>query len=141
MTRRPALLTLCFALAGCASTSGREWLNTPIDEHVEAASVSQVPAPAGTDSRPRLSHTVTLGESYDLSEPAAAGPVGAPPVQVSVTTHVPVVVNNYAAYGYGYYPSSFSGPATAPVRAAHSTETKVGADFPAPPDYGPRALK
>jgi hypothetical protein len=84
---------------------------------------------------------VTLGESYAVNEPVSAGPAGTPPVQVNVTTHVPVVVNNYAGYGYGYYSSTFSGPATTPIRATRSTETKVGADFPAPPDYGPRALK
>lgn len=140
MTGRLALLTLCLAFAGCASTSGREWLNTPIDTRVETTSVVEAPTPEVTESRPRLSHTVTLGESYDVSEPVAAAPGATPPVQVNVTTHVPVVVNNYAGYGYGYYPSAYAAP-VAPVRAARSTETKVGADFPAPPDYGPRALK
>jgi hypothetical protein len=139
---------LGLALSGCATTSGREWLDSPIDASTavpETASVVEVPVAA--ESRPRLRQTITLGESYATSAGPSAAPVGNPAVQVNVTTQVPVFINNPAGYGYGGYgyaaPYSYRGrsfgrPARATTRGA---ELKVGADFPAPPDYGPRALK
>lgn len=65
-------------------------------------------------------------------------------MQVNVHTHVPVTVNNLGGYGYGYsygYYPAFSGSRSVVTRPAPSMPTKVGGDFPAPPDYGPRALK
>jgi hypothetical protein len=99
-----------------------------------------------------LSHSVTLGESYADSRGTYAAPVGDPaPVQVNVHTQVPVIVNNYGgygAYGYGYGGYGYAGGYGVSVRAAgssgrttHTTDAKVGADFPAVPDYGPRAMK
>jgi len=96
---------------------------------------------AAPEARPRLSHTVTLGETYAS---ALAPPVGvAPTTQVNVTTHVPVTINNWGygyGYGYGGVTASRASVVTVPVRAATSDQ-KVGADFPKVPDYGPRALK
>jgi hypothetical protein len=142
MTDRRALLALSLALSSCATTAGRDWLNTPIDQRAEPVTIGAIQPETAAESRPRLSHTVTLGESYYASESTAAAPGAAPAVQVNVST--PVVVNNYGGYGYGYgyySPSYGAGPIGAPIRATRSTATKVGSDFPAPPDYGPRALK
>jgi hypothetical protein len=139
------------ALSGCATTSGSDWLNSPIDAQAqpmsEASTLSSEPAP---EARPRLNHSITLGESYADSRGTYAGPVGdSVPVQVNVHTQVPVIVNNYGGYGgYGYgaygYTSGYGVSVRASGssgRATHTTDTKVGADFPAVPDYGPRAMK
>lgn len=140
-------MALSLALSGCASTSGHEWLNSPLDQRAETWTVSVAQAEPAPDVRPRLSHTVTLGETYPAAYDAAA-PVGPPGVQVNVNTQV---INNMGGYGYGYgyggygYGSSYargSRASVAPVRATRSAPpTKVGSDFPAPPDYGPRALR
>lgn len=137
----------CLALSGCAATSNSEWLSTPVD-----ASSPSLASASATDNdeltaeaRPRLSHTVTLGESYADSPSAYAAPAGdSRPVQVNVHTQVPVIVNNYGGFGaYGYYGAGYGSPARASVttHGVRGTESKVGADFPAPPDYGPRAMK
>lgn len=134
-------------MSGCASTSGHEWLNSPVDQTAQAWAASAAPeTELAQDSRPRLNHTVTLGESYEV-EARAAAPAGAPPVQVNVNTQVINNVGGYG-YGYGYYSPSYGAPyfstaraSAVPVRSARSTESKVGADFPAPRDYGPRAMR
>ena len=135
-------MALGLALSSCASTSGQEWLNSPIDQRAESATVTAMDPAVAPEARPRLSHTVTLGESYEVAQDAPAAVGAAPSVQVNV--HTPVVINNYAGYGYGgygYYPSAYGSASSAPVRATRSADVKVGADFPAPPSYGPRALK
>lgn len=142
--RAACLLTL--ALSGCATTSNSEWLSSPLDpalHSVETARVASEPAP---EARPRLSHTVTLGESYVDAPSASAGLPGAapPPVQVNVHTQVPVIVNNYAGYGYGYGSYGYvSSPrsSVSSARASSGPPTQVGGNFPAVPDYGPRAMK
>jgi hypothetical protein len=146
MTERLALLLLGLALSGCASASGQDWLSSPLDAQAELAPGSVETTAAVADSRPRLAHTVTLGESYEsvAVSPGAAGPAS---VQVNVNTQVPVIINNWGGYGgYGYgaygYGSYGARSVSTPVRTTtSSTATKVGSDFPAPPDYGPRALK
>jgi hypothetical protein len=146
MTRLRALLVLSLALTGCASTSGHEWLNSPVDQQTRQAPTSAPPAETAAEYRPRLSHTVTLGESYEVAtEPGLASDRGAPTVQVNVST--PVIVNNLGGYGYGSAygygrSSSYNYGAVGAARGARSAPApKVGADFPAPPDYGPRALR
>lgn len=147
MIERIAWLPLGLGLGACAATSGQDWLSSPLDAPAQPslASVETVDAPGG-DSRPRLAHTVTLGESYE-SVTTSSGAAAPAPVQVNVSTQVPVIINNwgggygYGAYGYGYgsYGArSVSGAARSTTRAA---SPQVGADFPPPPDYGPRALK
>ncbi len=142
-------MALSVALSGCALTSGREWLNSPLEARSEAVEVNLMQTEAVAESRPRLSHTVTLGESYEI-EAGPYAPEGGPAVQVNVHTEVPVIINNMGGYGYGYggygygsaYPSAYSARSVAaPARTTRSAAPKVGADFPAPPDYGPRALK
>jgi len=157
MKARCASLLLILSSSGCASTSGREWLEAPIEPRASALpSEHPITAPdaavAAVDSRPRLQHTVTLGETYEIEQtaPAAAGPA----VQVNVTAHIPVVVASPVGYGYGYaygYAPSYGygaargyarvSAAGAPVRSTPSAPQKVDGDFPAPPDYGPRALR
>lgn len=114
-----------------------------MDERAELrAEVLETP-PSPSESRPRLSHTVTLGETY-VTEATRAAPHGGPAVQVNVHTQVPVVINNYSGYGYGGYGYGYGSVAPSratPARATSGAPTKVGGDFPAPPDYGPRALK
>lgn len=139
------------ALSGCATTSGSEWLNSPIDAQGQGTSeATTLPSEPAPEARPRLSHTVTLGESYADARGTSAVPVGdAAPVQVNVHTQVPVIVNNYGGYGYGGYAYGgygygygVSARATgSSARVTHASDVKVGADFPAVPDYGPRAMK
>jgi hypothetical protein len=135
----------CLALSGCATTSNSEWLSTPVDAASSSVASASDNGELTTEARPRLSHTVTLGESYADSPSAYAAPAGdSPPVQVNVHTQVPVIVNNYGGFGaYGYYGAGYGYPSRSSVttHGVRSTESKVGADFPAPPDYGPRAMK
>lgn len=131
---------LSLALASCA-TSGREWVDSPIEVQ-QASAVSEAgPMDAPSEARPRLSHIVTLGESYS-TYPVATRPA-APGVQVNVTT--PVVINNhYGGYGYGYsyaVPYNSGAAVLTPPRVSQPASQKVGADFPVIPDYGPRALR
>ena len=137
------MLLLGLAQVGCAATSGQEWLNAPVDQQAALLPANVETTEAAAAAPQRLSHTVTLGESYAAGPTPAPGVVGGPAVQVNV----PVVINNYAGYGaaYGYtaygYPAYGARAAVAPVRATSSASQKVGADFPAVPDYGPRPMK
>lgn len=147
MAELRALLLVSLACGGCATTSGHDWLSSPIEPRTELAAqvseVSEVP-PAEIEPRPRLSHSITLGESYASEAAPAASSSSSPPVQVNVHTQVPIVINNYGGYGYGYGGYGYGRAATlhaAPTRSTSAAPTKVGGDFPAPPDYGPRALK
>jgi len=146
MTGLRALLLIAIAQTSCAATSGQEWLNAPVEPPRALLPTSPENAERVSEAPPRLSHTITLGESYSVAA-APAGPalVGGPAVQVNV----PVVINNYAgygaAYGYGGYAVYGRGAYSArgivaPVRPGGAAQ-KVGADFPAVPDYGPRAMK
>jgi hypothetical protein len=143
MAELRALLLISLACAGCAATSGHDWLSSPIEPRPElTAQVSEAPL-AEIEPRPRLSHSITLGESY-TTDAAPAASSGSPTVQVNVHTQVPIVINNYGGYGYGYGGYGYGRAATphaTPTRATSAMPTKVGGDFPAPPDYGPRALK
>lgn len=143
MTRWRALLVLSGACAGCATTSGQAWLSSPIEQQAELNVEVLDATPTSADARPRLSHTVTLGETYATpGTPAVVS--GAPAVQVNVQTQVPVVINNYGGYGYmgyGYGAYNSVAPARSSARASAGAPTQVGGDFPAPPDFGPRALR
>lgn len=139
-----ALALFGIVLSGCATTSGRDWLNSPIEERAQPSTVEVAGAEAPPDARPRLNHTVTLGESYAVApQRTSAAPSGGSSVHVNVQT--PVVVNNYGGgYGYGYsYGYGSRVGSFAPVRATRSAapSQKVGADFPPVPDYGPPAMR
>jgi hypothetical protein len=153
MQARLVPLLLVVVTPGCATTSGREWLDAPLD--ARAASAPAEPPlrlnEETIEARPRLRHTVTLGEAY-VAAPTASAAASGPGVQVNVTTQIPVIVKHPAVFGYGYgygygptqnYGSArgFGSSAGVPVRGASAMPTKVGGDFPAPPDYGPRALR
>jgi hypothetical protein len=157
MSARWAVLLLAGSLPSCAATSGREWLEAPIEPRTSfpprAAAFAVVDETA--EARPRLRHTVTLGESYVAAPQTSSPLVAGPAVQVNVTNNIPIVVNQPAGYGYGYgYGYGFApaytyragrgnaaGVAAPPVRATPGMPMKVGGDFPPPPDFGPRALK
>jgi hypothetical protein len=145
MTALRALMALSLALSSCASTSGHDWLNSPIEQRAEPPVVRAEQIETVAESRPRLSHTVTLGESYatEATPDAAYALAGGAAVQVNVHTQVPVIINNMGGYGFGYgYPYAYgAGSFAAPVRTTRTAPPKVGADFPVPPDYGPPALK
>jgi hypothetical protein len=143
------LLLLGLSLPGCATTSGREWLDAPIEPRaaLSASHADFTPPEPPPESRPRLRQTVTLGESYEVKSSPSRAVASGPAVQVNVHNHIPVVVNNPIGYGYGYgygygaYGYG-AGGGRAPTRATtRSVDTKVGADFPPVPDYGPRALR
>lgn len=143
------LAVLASALAGCAATSGQDWLNSPLDEQAssaserlarESAAPATVPGPQDPSpslARPRLQHTITLGEDYGIASAAPAGAAqGGPSVQVNV--NVPVAVNNYGGYGYGlgYYGYANGSPAR-PPGPTPTPRVQPGQDFPSPPSYGP----
>ena len=138
------MLALGLVQIGCAATSGQEWLNAPVDQHAALLPPSVETTEATPEAPQRLNHTVTLGESY-ATYPTPRAAAGGPAVQVNV----PVVINNYAGYGaaYGYgsyagYGSVYSARAgAAPVHGSANASQKVGADFPAVPSYGPRAMR
>lgn len=109
-----------------------------------SAAADPIAGEVTTAARPRLSHTVTLGETYATApEPLSGVAASGAPIQVHVQTQVPVVVNNWGGYGYGYGYTSGVGRVSAPVRAARasSASQQVGTDFPAVPDYGPPAMR
>jgi hypothetical protein len=153
MNARRALLVCVVSLPSCAATSGRAWLEAPLDPQAASSAAMATDWAAHeepTEARPRLRHTVTLGESYEVA--GAARPVGSPQLQVNITNQIINHPNGYAGYGYGYagYGFGYAGYARsgtnwrgsgAPVRATPSVPQKVGGDFPAPPDYGPRAFR
>jgi len=152
MNARLSLLLFGLGLPSCATTSGREWLEAPIEPRAPAAQDQNAFSVTddSREARPRLRQTVTLGETY-VAAPDPAVPAAGPTVQVNVTNNIPIVVSHPIGYGYGYgygYVSSYGytrGNAAAvvgaPVRATPAMPQKVGGDFPAPPDYGPRALR
>lgn len=151
------LLSAPFILcAGCGAT-GLDWVGAA---HLEAASQQQVssahsssfaaapfasiPATAeqANEARPRLNHTVTLGE-IDASVVELSGGPAAP----SAPT---VIVNNYnqvnvgtPAFGYGNYRYSrasggFSPGHVTPYRSESSSSSPLpGQSWPAVADHGP----
>jgi hypothetical protein len=138
------LLACLLAQGGCARTSGSDWLREPLPPQAPvldasfAEPVRDAPSatrPEGvrrqTSARPRLQHTVTLGESY--SSPAsqsASNSTAASPVQVTVQTYVPVSVTSYGSPGYVM-------DGDAPPPAGRGSGLQPGQDFPHPPSYGP----
>ena len=134
-------MAVSLACVGCATTSNRDWLSSPIEPRAQLDAQALETPPTESESRPRLSHSITLGESF-ASDAAPASASASTPVQVNVHTQVPIVINNYGGYGYGGYGYGASTRAhAAPVRATSAAPTQVGGDFPAPPDFGPRALR
>jgi hypothetical protein len=147
-----SLLALC---AGCGAT-GLDWvgeahLESASQQRVNTASVSNLVGtsasiPAATeqisnDSRPRLNHTITLGEIE--AAPARSEAPGAVPGRS-------VIVNNYnqvnvvtPSFGYGYYgnsrnPAGFSPARVTPYSRSPSASGPLpGQNWPAVADHGP----
>ena len=135
-------------------------------EHEESASFSAplLPAePEAPPSRPRLSHTITLGESYATSPgPYALSSPGFYPggTSIVINNQVNVASPMPAYYGGGYYggyvvggrgaapvvstpaiarPSTgWGGPGT-PTPAGHTPS--VAGDWKPPTSYGPNRLQ
>jgi hypothetical protein len=111
--RSGALLALAGVLTGCGAT-GLDWVAEPETPARQSETVNMsraVVLPAGPasvaaleeqepapDARPRLSHTVTLGEIEAVPPSASAG-ASAPGVSVTINNYTSV---NAASPGYGY---------------------------------------
>jgi len=154
---RCMLLGSLVACTACGAT-GLDWVG---EAHLDAASQQRVnsaqsssfigaplpPIPATaeqwpSESRPRLDHTVTLGE-IDATAVKSPGDVAGPPGPT-------VIVNNYnqvnvvgPAFGYGNYRYSrasggFSPGHVTPYRSEPSGSSPLpGQSWPAVADYGP----
>jgi hypothetical protein len=153
--RSGALLALAGALSGCGAT-GLDWVaesETPARQ-AETVNMSRaVVYPAGpasvaaleeqepaSDARPRLSHTVTLGEIEAVPPSATAG-ASAPGVSVTINNYTSV---NAASPAYGYanvgfarsQPSfSLSGGVGSASRASGSG-LQAGQNWPSIADHG-----
>jgi len=137
-------------LVGCGAT-GLDWVGEahvnarPTHATVTSSSTSlSIPATVDPDSiaeaRPRLNHTVTLGEIDVAAAERTAGDAPAAPPGVSVT------VNNYnwagystPAYGYPSYGYARFQPSFSPGNAARSSTAgpQPGQNWPAISDHGP----
>jgi hypothetical protein len=139
------VVVLGLSLIGCASTSGSDWVDSPVDAQSMPAALELASGEPAADVRPRLRHTVTLGHTY-AGTPAAHTDTRGASIVPSVHVNVPVTVNNYAGYSYGYgvgYVTSTS-RATLPasrLSTRSSASQPVGADWPAVPDHGPKAMR
>lgn len=141
---------LALTLVGCASTGGRDWLNSPVDAVPTPAEPALAADEPKSDARPRLDHTVTLAGS-DAAVPRDPLPPGiayGPTVQVNV----PVTINTHGAYGYGYgYGVGYGRPygtitagggvGTSPSVTRSASTSQVGQNWPAVHDYGPKAMR
>lgn len=148
------LIASLYACAACGGT-GLAWVGEVHLEsasqqsvnvvHASTGSVATSPIPATAEqsqSRPRLNHTVTLGEidvAATQRDTSGAGPTGST-----------VVVNNYnqvnvvtPALGYGSYrysrgSAAFSPGFVTPYRPAPSVPSPLpGQNWPAVADHGP----
>src|SRR6478609_10482815 len=151
---RWVLLGLLASCGGCGAT-GLDWVG---EAHLESASLQRVnaehsssvvaptsvaiPATAEpSDSRPRLNHTVTLGEVDAAATQSAAAPSGQGPT---------VIVNNYnqvnvvtPSFGYGNAYALGTGRFSPAHVTPHGAQTGAssplpGQSWPAVADHGPR---
>ena len=139
-SRRPEVLGLvAVVVAGCAGDGARRVRSSHVGEGAPATA-GVVVEPAG--SRPRLRHTVTLGESVGGEVPEGAPPPDAPGTSPGVVVIAP-------GYGAGWsgapgwvsewdawspYPGWYGPlPDDRPVRRPASTRP-----WTPPPEYGPR---
>ena len=150
------------ALCGCTAcgATGLDWvgeahLESARQQHVThvtpprtatvgVASTSSIPAttePSESESRPRLSRTITLGEIDVVSTRDGAAPAAAPGPSVTVNNynHVNVVTPayGYASYGYARSQPSFSTGSSSPSPSRSGSGLQPGQNWPAIPDHGP----
>lgn len=159
----PSLLTRCALLASlapCAAcgATGLDWvgearLESASQQRVNAVRSSPFVAPNSasipataeeSDTRPRLNHTVTLGEvevAATQSDTTASGPPSfAPTVIVNNYNQLNVVTPavGYGSYGYARGPAGFSPGYATPYRAAPAAPSPLpGQSWPAVADHGP----
>lgn len=139
-------------LAGCAEEP-QPVLMTPADAVVVSEHMPP-PEPARAPTRPRLSQTVTLGQTGYSEMPPPAAEATAPGVvvnnNVTVVNQPPVVWGGYYGYGYGYGGGGYGGyaPREAPRASTPSTPSApaqytppVGGDWHSPPSYGPAPMR
>ena len=149
-SRAGIVSNIALLLAGCASSTGRGWVG---DAHYEQSSVirssqsplTSIPAPAEVepqaDARPRLNHTVTLGE-IDVApveraaEPAPGAAWGGPSVTINNynVMNVATPAYGYATVGYGRTGPSFS---TGSAPRTSMPAVTPGQNWPAIADHGP----
>jgi hypothetical protein len=154
------LLTLAALASGCGAT-GLAWVaesDSPSasgsGEHVDMSSpvvgVARASGPSSisaatepdpeptAEARPRLNHTVTLGEVYAL--PPSDAPGAAPGSGVSVTINNYTNVASPAGYGYGYtsfgYGRGSSGFSGSGAARSSTSGPQAGQNWPAIADHG-----
>ena len=143
------LSSIAMLLAACATTTGRGWVSEPHDEPLSVTDSSHsplasIPATAEpeprADARPRLNHTVTLGEIDVPPEALRADPAlsGGPTVIINsysvMNVATPAYGYGYASVGYGRALPSFS------TGGAPRTSTRAitpGQNWPTITDHGP----
>jgi len=133
---------LTLSTLGCGATAGQDWLAEPLP--AAAVSMAQsgerraLETETTPEARPRLRHTITLGESYVASSTSyASAPSGAASVQVNA--YVPITFNNGYGYGGVGYVYAGDGQHRPPSHAQPSPPSQLqpGQNFPSPPSYGP----
>ena len=149
------LIGSLYACAGCGGT-GLAWVgevhlqsasqqnvNVVHTSTVSAAASPSIPATAEqSQSRPRLNHTVTLGEinvAATQRDTPGAGPAG-PTVVVNNYNQVNVVTPalGYGNYRYSRGSAGFSPGFVTPYRPASSAPSPLpGQNWPAVADHGP----
>ncbi len=151
------LLAALAGSTGCGAT-GLDWvgeaetpahateptdLNRPVAPQQAAvlipATAEQEPQ---ADARPRLSHTVTLGE-IDVQPPSAPAASGAAGVSVTINNYTTVGAPGggygYASFGYGRGQSVFSGSggaARSSSSSAPGSGPQAGQSWPTIADHG-----
>lgn len=150
-----ALLGSLCVCVGCGAT-GLDWVGEAhlesaslqrvnaahASSSVSTASISAVTEPLSQESRPRLSHTVTLGEIDVAPATAEAGQGAAPGPSVIVNNYNQVNVGapalGYGYYGYSRNPAGFSPGRVTPYPSSPSTSGPLpGQNWPAVADHGP----
>ena len=156
MVTRVARIVVSTALlagvVGCSATTGSSWVHEPepggfanddatveVTGHPVEALVEPL-APTRTDElaqapspRPRLTRTITLGETLVAYTERAPEPRAADRSSVHVTVNNYVTPQNESDDGYysGYYGGRFVRPSQ-PI-----APTRPGQNWPAPKSYGP----
>jgi hypothetical protein len=158
---RVVVLAVAFGTFGCASTTGSAWVSQPepgpfTNDELELATAehpldalhepqssrfdSELEHDSAPQSRPRLAHTVTLGEVHaSYPERAAPAPVGdRAPVSVTINNYVTTAPNGYYD---GYYAAPFvahrpDGAGSRPHPAPRAAPTHPGQNWPAIPNHG-----
>ena len=136
-------------LTGCASTTGLGWVSDAHGEPARVIASSQagavIPATAEpepvADVRPRLNHTVTLGEIDVATAEHGEGPADAP-YGPSVTINNYNVMNGATpTYGYGYggggYARSAARFSTGSAPRTSAPAISPGQSWPTISDHGP----